>query len=77
MSLGPDQILPADSYTTINRYGTVKFRTAKDSSENEKPISIPSKVREVVKKGGNMTALAVKRDGKWLEWTFQQYLQVP
>ena len=76
MSLGPDQILPAESYTTVNRYGTVKLRTVKNCPENEKPISIPTKVREVVKKGGNMTALAVKRDGKWLEWTFHQYLQV-
>jgi len=38
------------------------------------PISLVSFVKKQCTSGGNLTALAVKRDGLWKKWSYDQYL---
>ncbi len=63
---GPDQILDSDSFTCTDVNGAVKMRTEVEvkGGENVKPTSIPSKLREAAKTGGDCPALSVKRDGE-------------
>ena len=77
MSSGPDQLLPAESFTTISPDGSVNLRFGEGYvGDNDEVISVPSKFKRAVKIARNKTALAVKRDGDWVKWTFQEYLQV-
>ena len=73
---GPDQlILETEGLTTSRPDGAVDIRRAPgDSSEDFQPISVPGMCLRTAKKfGAKKMALAVKREGEWKEWTFQEY----
>ncbi len=55
---GPDQILDSDSFTCTDVIGVVKKRTEVEVKlgENVKPTSIPTKLREAAKTGGDCPA---------------------
>ena len=56
-SADPDQILPAEKFSTHLRHESVKLRLRTDGPEAEKPISVPTLLVKTVKKNGHGTAL--------------------
>ena len=74
---GPDQIFNASSYVTSDIDGAVKLRIEDDTAaENEyAPMSLPSMLIDAVEKSPNQVALGVKRDDKWVKWTYAEYLK--
>ena len=73
---GPEQILSADSFININIDGSVKLRMD-DSTDlgQSKPISVPGLLQKAAEIVPNVDALAVKREEKWIKWTYKEYLQ--
>ena len=53
----PDQILPAEKFSTHLRHEPVKLRLKTDGPEAEKPISVPTLLVQTVKRRGHGTAL--------------------
>ena len=39
------------------------------------PISVPSLLEKAAKEAPEILALSVKRDEKWIKWTYKEYLQ--
>lgn len=70
---GPDQILDTESYISTSTDGCVKLRL-QDSPE-VLPISVPSLLEKAAKEAPEVLALAVKREDKWIKWTYKEYLQ--
>ena len=70
---GPDRILSADAFTTTQPDGAVKIRINGHPSSRNPPKSVWSMIQETVKRAPNQTALAVKRDGVWVKWTYAEY----
>ncbi|GBP49328.1 Long-chain-fatty-acid--CoA ligase ACSBG2 [Eumeta japonica] len=75
-SLGPEQVVPADSYTSWLPEGRVRLRLASRGIAAEPPISVPGLLRRTATRYPDATALATKKeDGKWHRLTYKQYLQ--
>ena len=73
---GPDQIQTSEGYLSTSRFQSVNLRVLKDTTpDNYKPVSVPSLLKQATAKEESHPALAVKRDGKWVQWTYGQYLQ--
>lgn len=72
---GPDRILPCDNLTTWERDGCVKIRKTKDWPANRDTMSLPTFVRKQCESGGAQTAMIVKRNGKQVTWTYDEYYQ--
>jgi len=74
---GPDQILDAESYISTLADGCVKLRSTADSLTEDEvvPISVPSLLEKAAKEAPEILALSVKRDEKWIKWTYKEYLQ--
>ena len=53
----PDQILPAEKFSTHLRHEPVKLRLKTDGPESEKPISVPTLLVKTVQRHGDGTAL--------------------
>jgi len=73
--LGPDRILPANSLTTAWPDGAVEIRTHDHPSSDYPPHSVWTMIQETVARVPDRTALAVKRDGVWVKWTYTEYLE--
>ncbi len=72
--VGPDRIIPCDNLTTWERGGCVRLRV--DESEGafrSDPVSVPTFFRRTAEKHPRHTAMAVKRGGQWVKWTYEQY----
>lgn len=72
---GPDQILPAEDYTTSKRNGCVKLRKEEHGLGSEEPISVPTLLQDAAEAYPEVVALRVKRDGEWSTWTYERYLR--
>ena len=73
---GPGQILEAESFLTTKKNGCVKLRVDKeDEVAGWNPISVPCLLEKAAKEAPDVVALAVKRDEKWVKWTYKEYLQ--
>ncbi len=70
-TVGPDRIIPCNNYTTVDADGCVKLRI--DPKDNLEPIAFPTHIKKCCQEGGDRVALAVKREGKWVKWTYNQY----
>ncbi|XP_021206362.1 very long-chain-fatty-acid--CoA ligase bubblegum isoform X2 [Bombyx mori] len=71
---GPDQVVPAESYTTAIPGCHVKLRIAPRGLAAEPPISVPGLLSRTTARYPNATALATKKaDGKWHKITYKQY----
>jgi len=70
---GPDRILPADTYTTTQPGGAVKIRTNGHPSSINPPQSVWTMIQQTVRRAPKRTALAVKRNGVWVKWTYSEY----
>ena len=71
---GPNQVLESESFTTTKADGAVKLRTENDDL-NITPESIPGMLMKAAEDVPDVIALSVKRDEKWVNWTYQEYLQ--
>ena len=71
---GPNQVLESESFTTTKADGAVKLRTENDDL-NITPESIPGMLMKAAEDVPDVIALSVKRDDKWVNWTYQEYLQ--
>ena len=71
---GPDNILETEAYTATLADGCVKLRIGSEDPEVV-PISVPSLLEKAAKEAPEIVALAVKRDDKWIKWTYKEYLQ--
>ncbi|KOB78464.1 Long-chain-fatty-acid--CoA ligase ACSBG2, partial [Operophtera brumata] len=70
----PDQVIPADSYTTSTPGDYVKLRVSSRGVSSEPPISVPGLLNRTVARYPDATALATKKaDGKWHKITYKQY----
>merc|ERR1719318_1791205 len=73
--IGPDRILPANSLSTTWPDGTVEIRFSdRHPLCQAKPISVWTMLNNTVERCPNNIALAVKRNDKWVTWTYTQYL---
>ncbi|KAK7467966.1 hypothetical protein BaRGS_00036809 [Batillaria attramentaria] len=72
---GIDDLLPATELWTTKGDEPVKLRVAEMGLGSEKPITVPTLIQSTVKRLPNSKALAVKRNGKWLFWSYQEYYQ--
>ena len=73
--VGPDRILPTENLTTIHKDGCVKIRKTSEWPGNREVVSIPTIFKKKCLSAGNSIALGVKRDGKWVKWTYLDYLR--
>ena len=70
---GPDRIIPTEDLTTSKKDGCVRIRKTKEWPANRETISLPTIVKKQCQSAGSLPALAVKRDGKWVKWTYTDY----
>ena len=75
---GPDQLIGeelATTLTTTQANGAVKIRRyEKDGFENQyPPLSVPTMLKRAADKYPTNTAMAVKRNGTWAKWTYEEY----
>lgn len=70
---GPDEIIEADSVVTWHRNEAVKLRMQSSGPLSEKPISLPTLLLNASRNYADKTALAVKRNGDWVKWNYQDY----
>ena len=73
--MGPDRVLPAEHLTTTESDGVVKLRMGEDEVGSLQPISVPGLLIKAANVAPNVIALGVKRDNKWVKWTYREYLQ--
>lgn len=73
--LGPDRLLPATSYTTTDSNGSVLIRSHDHPSSKYPTKSLYTMLRETAERVPDRTALAVKRDGVWIKWSYEEYFQ--
>ena len=73
---GPEQLLDAQSFISTKIDGCVKFRTEEnDELASKKPMSVPGLLEKAAQEAPDVVALAVKREEKWIKWTYKEYLQ--
>uniref|UniRef100_A0A0K2V5Z2 long-chain-fatty-acid--CoA ligase n=1 Tax=Lepeophtheirus salmonis TaxID=72036 RepID=A0A0K2V5Z2_LEPSM len=70
ISYSTEKIEDAKEYTTTLPDGSVIIRRKKDDLQ---PMSVPSFVKHNCLKGGSQIAMAIKRNGDWMRWTYSQY----
>jgi len=73
--VGPDRVLPANSLTTSWPDGVVEIRTHNHPSSDYTPVSVWSMINDTARRVPDRTALAVKREGVWVKWTYEEYLE--
>ena len=76
-NLGPDRVLPADSFTSTRPEVPVKLRGGNHPSAEWEPKSVWKMLQETVARAPDQIALTVKRDvlGEmcWVSWTYAEY----
>ncbi|XP_039762091.1 very long-chain-fatty-acid--CoA ligase bubblegum isoform X1 [Pararge aegeria] len=71
---GPDQFIPADSYTCCNPGGHVRIRMGSRGVAAEPPISVPGLLSRTAARYPDDIAFATKKaDGRWHKTTYKQY----
>lgn len=68
-----DDLAPATDYVVTKRDQAVKLRMSQKGPGSEKPLTVPSMFYQTVQRVPNHPAIAVKRGGIWIQWTYQQY----
>jgi len=62
--------------TTSLADGFVKLRDSDESLSSVPPLSVPSLLRRAKEQSPEVLALAVKREGQWVKWNYDQYYKV-
>lgn len=69
---GPDQILPASSYTSCEQDGRVKLRIGKTGIAAEEPLSVPGMLARTTARYPDAFAYAIRENkGSWKKTTFK------
>eukprot|EP00105_Crassostrea_gigas_P020680 XP_011439522.1 PREDICTED: long-chain-fatty-acid--CoA ligase ACSBG2 isoform X2 [Crassostrea gigas] len=68
-----DDLASATEYVVTKRDQAVKLRMSQKGPGSEKPLTVPSMFYQTVQRVPNHPAIAVKRGGVWIQWTYQQY----
>ena len=70
--MGPDNLLEAEGFITTDISKPVKLRMGEScKAEKRPPVSVPTLLKTSAEKKPEAVALAVKRNGQWLHWTYQ------
>lgn len=75
-SLGDEEIVkpaPSDSWWTVQGDGAVNLLTESSGSRSRVPITVVQGLQRAVRVAPSRVALAVKRNGEWVKWTYQEY----
>eukprot|EP00095_Tigriopus_kingsejongensis_P004090 snap_masked-scaffold764_size101305-processed-gene-0.1 protein:Tk04090 transcript:snap_masked-scaffold764_size101305-processed-gene-0.1-mRNA-1 annotation:"hypothetical protein LOTGIDRAFT_234625" len=70
---GPEQMFPSEVFTTSDLAQAVKLRVSNTPPDNLPPISVPQLLTVSTNIGRDACALAVKRQGAWVKWSYDQY----
>ena len=72
--VGPDRVLPANSFTSTYPDGRVEIRYSdRDPRCAEKPISVWTMLNNTADRVPDQIALAVKRNDVWVNWTYRYF----
>ena len=70
--VGPDRVLPANSFTSTYPDGRVEIRYSdRDPRCAAKPISVWTMLNNTADRVPDQVALAVKRNDVWVKWTYR------
>jgi len=77
---GPDKLLPADSFTSSSPSVPVKLWMPGEDEECDDedlrtPVSVVTLLTKAAEDAPDHTALSVKRDGDWVNWSYEKYLE--
>jgi len=79
---GPDRLLPAQSYTSCNPATPVKIWRPEPEDEEDcddedlrTSVSVVTLLTRAAEDAPEQTALAVKREGEWVKWSYERYLE--
>ena len=79
---GPDRLLPAQSYTSCNPAIPVKIWRPEvedeedcDDEDFRTSVSVVTLLTRAAEDAPEHTALAVKREGEWVKWSYDKYLE--
>lgn len=71
---GPDTLAHSDSHWTTHADGAVKLRAGTDPLTNGIPAeSVVTWFNKTVDANPSAEAMKIKRDGKWLTWSYLEY----
>ena len=70
---GPDQLIPSTSLTATEADAAVAFRDM-DTTSEVPPLSVPTMLKQTANAFPDKLAMAVKRNGERVNWTYKQYL---
>ena len=67
---------PAESFSSIKRDEAVRLRFGDNADTNGRPsLTVIEAFERTVKNYPNRPALKQERDGNWVTWTYEEYLQ--
>lgn len=67
------KLAPAESTWTIQADGAVNLRMGSSEATSRVPITVVEGLQRAVRLAPNRVALAVKRNGEWMKWSYQEY----
>jgi len=73
--VGPEQILESEEYITTKADGAVKIRFTEDEYGKMSADSVPGTLMKAAEEVPDIVALSVKRENKWVNWTYKEYLE--
>ena len=77
-SLGDEEEVkpaPAESSWTVQADGTVKLLMGSTESTSRVPMTVVQGLQRAVRIASSRVALAVKRNGEWVKWTYSEYYE--
>lgn len=72
---GPDQVVPATSHKCWEPDAAVELQMTKSGPASEPSVSVHTFFRRVAEQYPSQHALAVKRNGQWLFWNYEDYFK--
>ena len=67
------KLAPAESTWTIQADGAVNLRMGSSEATSRVPMTVVQGLQRAVRLAPNRVALAVKRNGEWMKWSYQEY----
>ena len=76
-SLGEEEVkpAPAESLWTVQADGAVKLLMGSTESTSRVPMTVVQGLQRAVRIASSRVALAVKRNGEWVKWTYREYYE--
>lgn len=76
--IGDEEIVklaPAESTRTVLAEGAVKLLLGSTGITSRNPVTVVQSVQRAVRHAPTRAALAVKRNGEWVKWTYAEYYE--